>query len=61
MEKLIVVVVLFLPSFAIGIFVGIRLTWWYMNREWKRNPYQFRAIVDTVIALREARDKEQAR
>jgi hypothetical protein len=40
-------------AFCLGIFVGVRGTWLYMNREWKRNPYRFRTIINNVIALRE--------
>lgn len=41
-------------AFCVGILAGVRLTWWHMNRVWKRYPYQFKTIIDGVIALREA-------
>ena len=42
-------------TFGVGVLVGVGGTWWWMNREWKRNPYQFKMIIDGVIARREAR------
>lgn len=39
--------------FVAGILTGWRLTWWRMQRVWKRNPYAFKTIVEGVIELRE--------
>lgn len=39
-------------SLLFGLAAGCRLTWFWMEREWQRNPYAFRQIVDEVIALR---------
>jgi hypothetical protein len=44
-------------TFIAGIIVGCTLTWWWMNREWQRNPYKFRVIVDQVIARREEKQR----
>ena len=44
--------------FAVGALVGWRLTWAWMQRQWKLHPYQFLAIVEEVIRLREEKAKK---
>ncbi len=45
-------------AFLVGIVVGIKATWMYMNWLWKRNPYHFKVIIERVIALRESKKSE---
>ena len=51
-----------LLNFSIGIIVGIAasklLTWWQINRAYRRNP-SIKALVDAVIAQREARERKR--
>ena len=54
MEILIAVV-----AFVVGVLAGGSGTWWWMSREWQRNPYRLKLIVDGVIAKREAAKKKQ--
>lgn len=46
-------------AFSAGILIGIVLTWRYMDRQWRHNPYKFRTIVNGVIARREAKEVEE--
>ena len=47
-----IIILAFLAVFVAGLFTGCRLTWWWMERQWLRNPYAFRFIVDEVIEKR---------
>jgi hypothetical protein len=51
-------IVVALIAFGAGVIVGIVGMWRYMERQWQHAPYRFRTIVDGVIALREAKERE---
>lgn len=54
-----IIIVTILLTFGLGFLTGNRLTWWRMQRVWKRHPYAFKTIVEGVIDLRESRAKEK--
>lgn len=54
-----VVILAFCVGLLVGVSVGVGLTWWYMNWQWRKNPYRFKSILDGVIALRGERNRAQ--
>jgi hypothetical protein len=54
-----ILIIVALACLLVGALIGNRLTWWWMNREWRRHPEQFKALVDGVVTLRKQRQGVQ--